>query len=87
MTSLREDLPLSSYSLSRQRVRTLLVVLTATALLSFLVYLGLQWGKEETVAPSPDAAVTEERSLVLTDSVQRDAGITVEPVQSRMRLS
>jgi cobalt-zinc-cadmium efflux system membrane fusion protein len=87
LTSIRENLPLSSYSFSRQRVRTLLVVLTATALLLFLVYFGLQWEKEETAAPSADATITEEQTIVLTNAVQRDAGVTVEPVQTRTRSS
>lgn len=85
MTAIREDLPLSSPSSFRQRVRTLLVVLTVTTLLSFLVYWGLQGEKEETT-PSPDAA-TEEQTLVLTDAVQQSAGITVELAQARTRFS
>jgi cobalt-zinc-cadmium efflux system membrane fusion protein len=86
LTSIQEDPLLSSYSLSRQRVRTLLVVLTTIGLLSFLAYLGLQWGKEETTALAP-GATTEEQAIVLTDAVQRDAGVTIEPVQARTRFS
>lgn len=88
MTSIREDLSPLSHSLSRQRVlRILLTVLTATALLSLLAYWGLQRGKEETAMPPPGPTATEGQALILTDAVQRDAGVTVEPVQIRTRSS
>lgn len=87
MTSIQKDSSLLSHSLPRQRVRSILVVLAVIAVLSLVIYAGLQWRTEETVAPSPNAVTTEAQAIVLTDTVQRDAGVTVEPAQARTQSS
>ncbi len=79
MTSSREHLQLSQSFSSRPRLSTLLVVVGGVGVLLFLVSTVLHRRTREVAAPAP-AAPTSARTIVLTETAQRDAGIVVEAV-------
>ena len=84
MTSIREDRSPPHSFLTNQRVRWLFFILATVGLFFLLAYFGRPWKNQEPTASSPPPAI-EERTIVLTEAIQRDAGIVIEPVQTRTR--
>jgi membrane fusion protein, heavy metal efflux system len=80
LTRSREDAQLSPSVSAHQRKIPLVVGLVATVFLAILAYVGFQGRSQEAEPPAPTPVAATQR-VVLSETAQRDAGVTVEIVQ------
>ena len=86
MTPPPEDLQLSSSAPFWQRAPRVLLTIIGIGLLLFLAYIDVHRRDQQTAAPMPTpATTTSERTIVLSEAAQRDAGIVVDTVQTKIQ--
>ncbi len=82
MTLPQEDVQLSSPASPRRWAPRALLAVTGIGVILWLAYIGVHRREQDTVAPA-STMTRNERTIVLSEAAQRDAGVVVDTVQTK----